>query len=361
MPRAASGIAKHELELSLYDVIMRAAPAEDASCPSPRSRTSPCCRRPGSRRRGAPAGRARQSRELALAGRSSRPGRLRLHRGRLPAIAGLAHLNVLAAGQRCIIPIQCEYYGLEGFRQLLNTVRLVQQNFNPGLAISGVLLTMYDARLNLCRQVAEDAKEYFGAKMFLNADSAKRAARGSAQLRQADSAVRRAVGRAQELSLGRAGADAPVEGRANGRSRRGHPAPRSTGGDHMTETKRLGRGLEALLGPSRASRREASGALRELPVGSDRPNPYQPRTRLDEAALRRSWWRRSKPSGLLQPVVVRPRNGGYELIAGERRWRAATRLGMDQDPGGRQGRRRSDAAHAGADREPPARRSLSHR
>ncbi|HEU4524031.1 MAG TPA: AAA family ATPase [Gemmatimonadales bacterium] len=65
-----------------------------------------------------------------------------------------------------MIPIQCEYYGLEGISQLLNTVRLVQQNINPGLAIGGVLLTMYDSRLNLCRQVAEDATEYFGPKVF---------------------------------------------------------------------------------------------------------------------------------------------------------------------------------------------------
>jgi chromosome partitioning protein len=60
---------------------------------------------------------------------------------------------------------ECEYYALEGISQLLNTVRLVQQNFNPALAIDGVLLTMYDSRLNLCRQVADDAKEYFGAKV----------------------------------------------------------------------------------------------------------------------------------------------------------------------------------------------------
>ena len=73
---------------------------------------------------------------------------------------------MLAAVQALIIPIQCEYYGLEGISQLLNTVRLVQQNINPGLAIGGVLLTMYDSRLNLCRQVAEDATEYFGAKVF---------------------------------------------------------------------------------------------------------------------------------------------------------------------------------------------------
>src|SRR6266498_5988709 len=83
-----------------------------------------------------------------------------------PPSLGLLTLNVLAAANSVLIPIQCEYYGLEGLSQLLNTVRLVQQNFNPGLAITGVLLTMYDSRLNLCRQVAEDAKEYFGAKVF---------------------------------------------------------------------------------------------------------------------------------------------------------------------------------------------------
>ena len=83
-----------------------------------------------------------------------------------PPSLGLLTLNVLAAVQALIIPIQCEYYGLEGISQLLNTVRLVQQNINPGLAIAGVLLTMYDSRLNLCRQVAEDATEYFGPKVF---------------------------------------------------------------------------------------------------------------------------------------------------------------------------------------------------
>ncbi|HEU4828899.1 MAG TPA: AAA family ATPase, partial [Gemmatimonadales bacterium] len=83
-----------------------------------------------------------------------------------PPSLGLLTLNVLAAAQGVIIPIQCEYYALEGISQLLNTVRLVQQNFNPALAIDGVLLTMYDSRLNLCRQVAEDAKEYFGTQVF---------------------------------------------------------------------------------------------------------------------------------------------------------------------------------------------------
>ena len=83
-----------------------------------------------------------------------------------PPSLGFITLNVLTAADGVVIPIQCEYYALEGISQLLNTVRLVQQGFNPALAIDGVLLTMYDSRLNLCRQVAEDAKEYFGGKVF---------------------------------------------------------------------------------------------------------------------------------------------------------------------------------------------------
>jgi len=83
-----------------------------------------------------------------------------------PPSLGLLTLNVLSAAHGVVIPIQCEYYALEGISQLLNTIRLVQQNFNPELAIDGVLLTMYDSRLNLCRQVAKDAKEYFGPKVF---------------------------------------------------------------------------------------------------------------------------------------------------------------------------------------------------
>ena len=83
-----------------------------------------------------------------------------------PPSLGLLTLNVLTAADAVIIPIQCEYYALEGLSQLLNTIKLVQRNFNPSLAIDGVLLTMFDARLNLCKQVATEAKEYFGSRMF---------------------------------------------------------------------------------------------------------------------------------------------------------------------------------------------------
>jgi chromosome partitioning protein len=83
-----------------------------------------------------------------------------------PPSLGLITLNMLAAADALLIPLQCEYYALEGLSQLLNTVHLIQRNVNPELAIEGVLLTMYDARLNLSRQVASEAREYFGSKVF---------------------------------------------------------------------------------------------------------------------------------------------------------------------------------------------------
>jgi len=83
-----------------------------------------------------------------------------------PPSLGLITLNMLTAADAVLIPIQCEYYALEGLSQLLNTIKLVQQNFNAALAIDGVLLTMYDSRLNLSRQVATEAQEYFGGKVF---------------------------------------------------------------------------------------------------------------------------------------------------------------------------------------------------
>jgi ParB family chromosome partitioning protein len=99
----------------------------------------------------------------------------------------------------------------------------------------------------------------------------------------------------------------------------------------VTETKRLGRGLEALLGPVSREQAEASGTLRELAVAQVHPNPYQPRTHIDEGALA-ELAESMAASGLLQPVVVRAHGGGYELIAGERRWRAAQRLGWTRIP-----------------------------
>ena len=86
-----------------------------------------------------------------------------------PPSLGLLTLNTLTAADSVLIPIQCEFYALGGMTQLLNTVRLVQRALNPRLHIEGVLLTMFDGRLNLSKQVAAEAREYFGAKVYRTA------------------------------------------------------------------------------------------------------------------------------------------------------------------------------------------------
>lgn len=83
-----------------------------------------------------------------------------------PPSLGLITVNMLAAADGVLIPLQCEYFALEGLSQLLNTIQLVQRGLNEHLSVDGVILTMYDARLNLSRQVAGDAREYFGPKVF---------------------------------------------------------------------------------------------------------------------------------------------------------------------------------------------------
>jgi chromosome partitioning protein len=161
------GIAKLELQVSLYDVLVEGHSVQDVILPVPGLPYLSVL----------PATQDLVGAELQLVERPFRESALRrvlepIERDYdyiivdCPPSLGLLTLNVLAAVQAVIIPIQCEYYGLEGISQLLNTVRLVQQNINPGLAIAGVLLTMYDSRLNLCRQVAEDATEYFGPQVF---------------------------------------------------------------------------------------------------------------------------------------------------------------------------------------------------
>jgi chromosome partitioning protein len=161
------GIRKDQLRLAIYDVLIEGRPLSDVLIHDPALPHLDIL----------PATQDLVGAELELVERAQRETVMRraLEPVRsdyefilidCPPSLGLITLNVLAAADGVLIPIQCEYYALEGISQLLNTIKLVQQNFNPALAIDGVLLTMYDSRVNLCRQVAADAKEYFGARMF---------------------------------------------------------------------------------------------------------------------------------------------------------------------------------------------------
>ncbi|MBE6159462.1 MAG: ParA family protein [Lactobacillales bacterium] len=83
-----------------------------------------------------------------------------------PPSLGILTTNALTAADSVIIPVQCEFFALEGIMQLLNTIRLAQKNLNPNLSIEGVLLTMLDARTNLGLEVVEDIKSYFTDKVY---------------------------------------------------------------------------------------------------------------------------------------------------------------------------------------------------
>ena len=83
-----------------------------------------------------------------------------------PPSLGLLTVNSLAAADELIVPIQCEYYALEGLGQLLRNVRLVQQNLNPGLRLTGIVLTMYDSRTKLAEQVVAEVRRYFGSRVY---------------------------------------------------------------------------------------------------------------------------------------------------------------------------------------------------
>jgi chromosome partitioning protein len=83
-----------------------------------------------------------------------------------PPSLGLLTVNALTASDSVLIPLQCEYLALEGLTQLIGAIRLVQDHLNPGLRIEGVLLTMYDARLNLSQQVADEARKFFAERVY---------------------------------------------------------------------------------------------------------------------------------------------------------------------------------------------------
>ncbi len=160
------GVERGELQSSVYDVLVDEVPLADAVLPSALEYLSVV-----------PATVDLFGAEIELVGAIAREHRLETalvpHRGEYefilvdcPPSLGLLTVNALTAVDSVMIPIQCEYYALEGLSQLLGTIRIVQKNLNPRLEIEGVLLTMFDPRLNLARQVKDEAEEYFGDKVY---------------------------------------------------------------------------------------------------------------------------------------------------------------------------------------------------
>ena len=160
------GIRKPDVKKDIYDVLVNEVPIQEAIVPSSREGLDIV-----------PATLQLAGAEIELTSMMARESRLKLALNEVkdqydyilidcPPSLGHLTINSFTASDSILIPVQCEYYALEGLSQLLNTVRLVQKHFNPELEIEGVLLTMYDARTNLGAEVVEEVRRYFQEKVY---------------------------------------------------------------------------------------------------------------------------------------------------------------------------------------------------
>lgn len=160
------GVDKRELKSSSYDVMINKSPAKDAIIPSGVKNVDLL-----------PSNMDLAGAELELVDIDNREKQLKTALSPLyddydfmfldcPPSLGLITLNALCASDSFMVPIQCEYYALEGLSQLMTTVRQVKRLYNPYVELEGVVLTMYDGRLNLTQQVIEEVKKYFPNKVY---------------------------------------------------------------------------------------------------------------------------------------------------------------------------------------------------
>ena len=160
------GINGNDQRLSTYEVLIGQADVRDAILPTALASLDLL-----------PAGQRLSGAEVELVGMMAREGRLRglIEKVRedydfilidSPPSLGLLTVNALTASDSVLIPLQCEYLALEGLTQLIGSIRLVQDHLNPALRIEGVLLTMFDARLNLSQQVADEARKFFAERVY---------------------------------------------------------------------------------------------------------------------------------------------------------------------------------------------------
>lgn len=160
------GVSKTEVEIDIYDILINEAPIQDVIVASSRENMDLV-----------PASIQLAGAEVELSNMQHRETRLKKALDSVrdeydyilidcPPSLGHLTINAFTASDSVLIPVQCEYYALEGLSQLLNTVRLVQKHFNNQLKIEGVLLTMLDRRTNLGYEVVEEVKKYFHEKVY---------------------------------------------------------------------------------------------------------------------------------------------------------------------------------------------------
>ena len=239
-----------------------------------------------------------------------------------PPSLSLLTVNALAAADSVLVPIQTEYFALEGLTELLETIERVRDSFNPLLAMEGIVLTMFDERTNLARQVVDDIRQHFGDKVF-------------------ETVIPRNVRLGEAPSFGKPVLAYDIKSKgAEAYLALGPRVPEAAGGP-MTIGKKpaLGRGLSALL-PGK------DDVPRGTQPGRSRSDASRPRgSSRGGTSRRRPWptWRaRSGSRGSSSPSWSSPRGEGFEIVAGERRWRAAALAGLEHGPDRRCARRRSD-------------------
>ncbi len=205
-----------------------------------------------------------------------------------PPSLELITVNALAAADSVLIPMQCEYYALEGITDLIASIRLCSSRLNKRLKIEGILLTMYDGRANLTLQVENELRRYMPDKVY-------------------QTVIPRSVRLSEAPSHGLPG----VVYDKNNKGSRAYLA------------------LAALFGPDLQTEPDE---IRTLPLSQVEPRQDQPRESFDEERLQDLAASISR-HGLIQPVIVRRlEDGYYQIIAGERRWRAARMAGLLEIP-----------------------------
>lgn len=252
-----------------------------------------------------------------------------------PPSLNMLTINAMTTADTVLVPIQCEYYALEGLSQLMHTIELVQERLNPDLEMEGVVFTMYDARTNLSLQVVENVKSNLNQTIY------KTIIPRNVRLAEAPShgmPINYYDGKSSGAESYRLLAEEVIHrGMRNGSKKGG-----------------LGKGLDSLI-PSGNPRGKKSVVSAEqntekrevvekivekivekpvemkVKIGEVEPNREQPRKKFDEDALL-ELSESIKQFGILQPLLVQKKDGYYEIIAGERRWRAAKLAGVKEVP-----------------------------
>ena len=238
---------------------------------------------------------------------------------------GLITINALTAADSVIVPIQCEYFALEGLGKLMNTIKSIQNIQNPQLDIEGLLLTMYDSRLRLSNLVIDEVKTHFQDMVF-------------------KTIIQRNVRLSEAPSYGESIImyDATCRGAINYLNLAQEFIDKMKLQHKMAKQKKaLGRGLSAILSnpktditqtTSKSNTATPLGTVGQIKLNTIQVNPFQPRTHFNKEALKELALS-IKELGVIQPITVRKLGyDKFQLISGERRFRASKLAGLKTIP-----------------------------